>query len=307
MKLKIDCPYCSRMRTPDMHLHELGLACEYLDNTAQYKGSENQRIVRTKTIGEWLKLAGQLEEVKVDSWRFEKDSGFCEVLADRVSSDSKHFTLYSTALTRFLFVMNALEETYRFVEHYYPDVASSEDIPERMRPKSVAIRAAYLVDRLTVNSLPIHLVHRAEQYQRLFSEYLSNYKLELSGMQYALEAMPGFCLHLIRNLRNHVAHGIFPLVPNPDYTWGSDFNRDELIVLLGHSCRLAALYVQALLANYNQGFKSEEYLQCNGASGPEFEYFLQNCTPTYLRNLHMQQAFSLASAFDYESEPWEGE
>lgn len=123
MKLRTDCPYCSTLRTLDDHLHELGLACEYLGNDARYSDIDTRRTVRTQTIGDWLKLASQLEEVKVDTWRFKSDSGYCGRIADRVSSDSAHYTKYSTALTRFLFVSSALEEAYRFVDHRYVEMA----------------------------------------------------------------------------------------------------------------------------------------------------------------------------------------
>jgi len=305
MKLRTNCPYCSQLRPLEAHLHELGLVCEYLGNDAPCADIDSQRTVRTKTIGDWLKLASQLDEVKVDAWRFENDAGYCGTFADRVSSNSTHFTLYSTALTRFLFVSSALEETYRFVDHHYVKLADKFNIPPKVRPRTSSIRAASLVDLMPSEASPLHLQHRADQYRLLFARYLKDHQLEMSGLQYSDEAKLGYSLHLVRNLRNHIAHGVFPLLPNPDYDWGTDFDRDELIVLLGQSCRLAAMYMQMLLHQFNTGFMSDEYSYCEDGDGPEFDYLLEHCTVGYIASLHIKQNFSIAGAFDYAGRPWE--
>lgn len=289
----------------DEHLHELGLACEYLGNDAPYSDVDTQRTVRTQTIGDWLKLASRLEEVKVDAWRFESDAGYCGPYTARVSSDSTHYTKYSTALTRFLLVSSALEEVYRFVDHRYVEMADKAKLAPKFRPRTSSIRAAALVDQIPTGDLPPHLQHRADQFILLFKRYLKDHQLEMSGMQYADESKPGYALHLVRNLRNHVAHGVFPLLPNPEYAWGTNFDTDALLLLLGQSCRLAGMYIQALVYQFNTGFKSGEYQSVSTCDGPEFEHFLARCNAQYISLLHTKQTFSIAGAFDYSARPWE--
>ncbi len=301
MKYKTDCPCCNTLRPLSSHLHELALVCDYLSNTAPYSDSDSERVVRTETIGDWLKLASQLEEVKVDTWRFEQDPLYCGNVADKISSDSAHFTIYSTALTRFIFVTSALEETYRFVDHHYPPFADAKKLPEKSRPRSSSIKAAALVDSLPQSAWPSNLDHSAMNYKVIFDRYLEDHQKELSGMQYADEGGPAYALHLVRNLRNHVAHGVFPLLPNPDYAYGVDIDREDLVQLLNQSCRMSAMYVQMLIRKYNTGFASDEYLYCIDEDGPEFEYFLTHCTVDYINNLHVQQEFSLTTAFAYGS------
>jgi hypothetical protein len=303
-KYRTDCPYCTTLRPLASHLHELALACEFLGNSATYSIADSKRTVRTETISDWLKLASQLEEVKVDAWRFEHDL-FCGTAADRVSSDSVHFTFYSTALTRFIFVTSALEEIYRFVDGRYRAFADANQIPEKSRPRSSSIKAAVLIDSFHPNELPLHFKHCGENYKGVFVRYLKDHQIELTGMQYAMEAGPAYALHFVRNLRNHVAHGVFPLIANPDYSWGIDFDREDLIQLLNQSCRMAAMYGQMLIRKFNSGFLSDEYQYCEYMEGPEFEYFLAHCNVDYINNLHIQQSFSLAGAFDYASRPWE--
>ena len=115
VKLKNDCPYGSTMRARDEHLFELGLACDYLGSTAQYQDQDAARIIRTNTIGNWLRMASRLEEVKIDAWRFESDLGLLRnrCRPDFLGPGALHAVL--NRVTRFAFVMSALQEAYRFV------------------------------------------------------------------------------------------------------------------------------------------------------------------------------------------------
>lgn len=299
------CTYCEQLRPLSLHLHELGLMCGYLGNSVLYVDGDSKRDVKTATISNWLKLASQLEAVKVDAWKFEQDPLYCGTSADRVTSDSEHLSLYATALTRFIFVTSALEEIYRFVDRYYEALVDAETIAEKSKPRSCGIKAALLVDAIPEESWPAHLAHLAQNLKSIFERYQLHHQGDLSGMQFADELKPAYALHLVRNLRNHVAHGIFPLIPNPDCSWGENVHRDDLLQLLGHSCRLSALYIQMLMERFNTGFLSDEYMFCKDADGPEFEWFTAHCNELYIRNLHLQGDFSLSSAFDYESRPWE--
>ena len=94
--------------------------CMYLDNTATFNDRDGCHQVHTVVIGNWLRLASQLAKVEINSWKYIKDYEYlCTPATDYNDSNSRHFTEYTTALTRFIFVCNALEETYRFVFHNY--------------------------------------------------------------------------------------------------------------------------------------------------------------------------------------------
>lgn len=298
-----NCNHCSELRPLTTHLHELALVCEYLDNSVPYSDGNSQRNVTTTTISDWLKLASQLEAVKVDAWRFESDFFYCGEAADRVTSDSTHFSLYSTALTRFIFVASALEETYRFVDRYYKPFADDQQIPEKSRSRSSSIKAAALIDAISQDLWPKHLIHLTQNYRLFFGQYRKNHKSELGGMQFADEKKPAYALHLVRNLRNHIAHGVFPLIPNPDYSWGADRDCNDLLQLLNHSCRISALYIQMLMQRFNLGFASQEYQSFADAYGPEYERFLTHCNVGYIGILHLNGEFSLADALDWTSDP----
>ncbi|MHB1758162.1 MAG: hypothetical protein ACYCT9_11770 [Leptospirillum sp.] len=261
--------------------------------------------MRSVTIADWLKLASQLEMVKVDTWRFEHGSLYCGATDDMITSDSLHFTTYSTALTRFIYVTIALEETYRFVDRHYKILAKNKKIPDKEKTRSCSIRAAILVDSISEEFWPKHLSHLAENYKLRFARYRSKHKSELSGMEFSEESAPGYALHLIRNLRNHVSHGAFPIISNPDYHWSDEEDLNNLLLLLNHSCRMSAIYIQILIERFNEGFNGHEYQSCADSYGPEFEYFIEHCTIDYIRSLHLKGKFSISDAFDYSSRPWD--
>ena len=212
--------------------------------------------MNSTVIGDWLKLASQLEKVEVNTWKFSDDSPFyCETVADKLNSDSSHFTAYSTALTKFIFVSNALEESYRFVDI----LADAKNMPSLKKFKKASMRVAALVDSLPKQTFLKHFDHLVGNYIPIFNRYKEKYQAELSGLDGITPLATSYGLHFVRNLRNHVAHGVFPLIDNPEYFWGEEGEREHLIQLLLHSFRLSALFMQILIGKFNDGFKSDEH------------------------------------------------
>lgn len=295
------CPSCKELRPLSTHLYELAEFCSYLANSVEYIDGDLKREMSSTVIGDWLKLASQLEKVKVNTWKFADDAAlYCGTVADQVDSDSSHFTAYATALTKFIFVMNALEETYRFVAGNYERLADAQGISDDKRLRKASMKAAALVDSISKQTFPKHFDHMVANYVSIFNRYCKKYKTELSGLQGTSPQASSLGLHLVRNLRNHVSHGVFPLIDNPEY-WGEEGERENLIQLLLHSCRLGALFMQILIGKYNYGFKSYEYHQIEGAYGSEFDYFIANCTNEYIGKLHIEGGFSFNRAFNYGS------
>lgn len=292
------CQYCKELRPLSTHLYELAEFCSYLDNSVDHVHGEIKRKVNSTVISDWLKLASQLEKVEVNTWKFADGSPFyCEPVADQLDSDSSHFTAYSTALTKFIFVSNALEETYRFVDN----LMDAKSTPSLKKFKMASMRVAAIIDSISTQAFPKHFDHLVDNYISVFNRYNKKYPAELGGLKGVSPKASSYTLHLVRNLRNHVAHGVFPLIDNPDY-WGEEGERERLIQLLLHSCRLSALFMQILLGKFNDGFQSYEYHQCQDAYGPEFDYFVSNCTIEYIGKLHIEGEFSFSRAFDSNSD-----
>ena len=101
-------------------------------------------------------------------------------------------------------------------------------------------------------------------------------------------------LDLVRNIRNQVAHGNFPIIEDPEYSFDvyPAGSKEVILNLLGQASRIAAINVQMLLSMLSAGFESESYKQ----ECMDFElgkYFEQHCTFSYLVNLHISQKFRL--------------
>lgn len=296
MKLADKCPVCSSFRDLPHHLFELSEYCRYLDNHNPYERYSSTRIVSTKVISDWLKLASQLESVEINAWKFGDDTAamYCRPVADEYESNSKHFTSYSTALTRFIFVSNALEEMYRFVDCYYLKIPSVKKLTSKQQLREASLRATVLVDRLKPTELPQNFEHVIKNLNITYGHYQGVFQASLTGMKGVKKTDQSYGLHLVRNLRNHVAHGIFPILDNPEY-WGHEVSKAKLIGLLFHACRVAALYIQALLAKYSRGFESDDYDYIASMSWDDETYFLDNCTTELALCLHTQCEFSFES------------
>lgn len=274
------CPICSNVRGLQEHLIELGNAAELLGNQSQYTSEHGTVFIRTSTIGEWLLLASRLERVEIDTWKYSGgDAFFCETIADNLDDHSRHYTNHATALTRFMFVCNALEETYRFIDHLYLPLADTNKLSPSAKKRTSSFRAVALIDDLFERSgtavEPKDFGHLVGNFIGLFNCYTTNHDATITGIDSGAVSRKTHALHPVRNLRNHVAHGTFPIGPPADY--GGYEDNDELVQLLKHGCRTAALYIQVILHGFCSRFESHDYQAIIDASGPEFEHFLGNC------------------------------
>lgn len=290
------CPICSQTRALAEHLIEVALAAYYLGNKSSYHSEHGVATIKTETIGDWLKLAAQLEKVEVNSWKFESsDAIYCGSAADNIVAHSKHYTTHATALTRFVFVSNGLEEAYRFVDYLYEPVSVRKDIAKGQLKRTSSLRAVTLLDDLFERegafARPRHLEHHCSNFIRLFNRYKEEHSVSLSGIDAGAENRSTFALQLVRNLRNHVAHGTFPLGPPADY--GGYEHSNELVLLLRHACRVSALYLQIILRWFCTGFDSYDYNAILNANGKEFDGFIEKCTLEYIQDLHVKSAFAL--------------
>ena len=303
MKPAMTCNICSEVRGLSEHLTELGLAADYLGNTSTYVSEHGTTIIRTETIGNWVRLAAQLKTVEVDAWKFNSDdAGYCGTVADNITAHSKHYTAHATALTRFMFVCNGLEEAYRFIDHLYSPFSDRRGVGKGQRKRTSSLRAVELLDDLfdrngaTVQ--PRDFAHLCGVFTQLFDDYKREHSAALSGVEPGAEQQPTYALQLVRNLRNHVAHGTFPLGPPADY--GGYEDSEQLIQLLNHACRVSALYMQVIFRGYSPGFGSYEFNAMLDANGEEFERFTENCTLEYVKNLHSKNSFALHHGLYYE-------
>lgn len=306
------CRICAAARGLSEHLTEVAFAAQYLGNTSPYESEHGTTKIRTETIGAWLRLAAQLKTVEIDPWKFEPTAGdafYCEPVADSIRDHGQHYTTHATALTRFVFVCNGLEEAYRFLDHLYGPMAVRKGIAKRDLKRTSSMRAVALLDDLFeregAGAVPRDFDHHCGNFIELFRLYETEHDAAVGGIEAGAEKLPTFALQLVRNLRNHVAHGTFPLGPPADY--GGNEDSKELALMLRHACRVASLYMQIMLRWFSPGFESYDYKAMQGANGKEFDRFIKRCSLAYVLDLHLKGDFTLHEGLsDYEDYDDEG-
>lgn len=289
------CPTCSKNRPLESHLFELSELCKYLGNSVEFTQHGTTRIVKTSVIGDWLKLAAHLKRVDMEWWRYRDEMSeiYCPSDIDDEALDEEHFTQYSTALTRFMYVANAMEEAYRFIDKEYHSLDVVVNMPQNKRLREPSMRATVVIDLLPKDSLPDNFFHIMKNLEITFRKYIDHFSLRVNGIDDVKETDNSAGLHLIRNLRNHIAHGVFPIIDNPEY-WGGEDKKRNLLNLLFHASRASAVYIQAILFNFNEGFQSHDYFHMKDVWDEEGEYFESNCTIKIAKSLHLTGAYSFS-------------
>ncbi|MGY3040811.1 hypothetical protein ACVWWQ_002442 [Rhodanobacter sp. TND4EL1] len=306
------CPICAATRGLSEHLTEVAFAAQYLGNTSTYESEHGTAKIRTETIGDWLRLASQLKTVEIDAWKHEPTAGdafYCEPVADSIRDHGQHYTTHATALTRFVFVCNGLEEAYRFVDHLYGPLSIRKGIAKKDLKRTGSMRAVALLDNLFERegaaAAPRDFEHHCGNFVSLFNRYKSKHNAAVGGIDVGAEKLPTFALQLMRNLRNHVAHGTFPLGPPADY--GGYEDSKELVLMLRHACRVASLYMQIILRWFSPGFESYDYSAMRDADGKEFDRFIEKCSLAYVLDLHLKGNFALHDGLYDDEDDEDGE
>ncbi|MBS3904668.1 MAG: hypothetical protein KGZ39_05025 [Simkania sp.] len=299
------CDKCKELRDLTLQLHELAQFSELLSNQqdvyVRRKGKlQLQGKVYTKSIGKWLRLASQLEKVEMNPFRYEEAYYYCEPVGDMLDSHGRHHESIATPLTRFIYVSNALEECYRFSNNAYEtefDMSGQSENMEYLR--SYSAQAAYILNsKFHACKLPKYYEHLVENFLKIIKFYESHFKARFD-VALNNDGSTSYGLALVRNIRNQVAHGVFPIIEDPEYSFEpyDQSTKKVIINLLGQASRLAAINIQMLLSVLSPGFESESYAQ-ECMDFDTGDHFKQHCTFIYLINLHTKQCFGLNEA-DY--------
>lgn len=139
-----------------------------------------------------------------------------------------------------------------------------------------------LFEREGASAAPQDFEHHCGNFISLFDRYKVEHIATVGGIDSGAESRLTYALQLVRNLRNHVAHGTFPLGPPADY--GGYEDSKDLVLMLRHACRVSALYMQIILRWFSAGFQSYEYSAIRNANGKEFDRFIEKCTLKYVQD-----------------------
>jgi hypothetical protein len=148
------CPICGLFRELPLHLHELAIYCELLNDEKFVYRLDKKEVrkcgtAKTISIAKWLRLASQLESVKMNTFRYEEAHIYCEPVANELSSNAEHDSSIATQITRFMFISNALEEAYRLTSHLYEEEYSNllNSGKKIKRQRNYSTQSAWLVWR----------------------------------------------------------------------------------------------------------------------------------------------------------------
>lgn len=301
------CSICGSFRELPLHLHELVKYCEILDDEKpvfKIKRGRVEEIGKAKTVGiaKWLRLASQLEFVEMNTFRYEEAHIYCEPVSDKLSSDAKHDSTLATLITRFVFILNALEEAYRLSSDIYEsEIAKALRTRKKIeRQRSYSTQAAWLVDEFS-NTLdpPDHYFHKVDGLIELSIQYRDIFKFSFDTDLTDGKASRGFSA--VRNLRNHIAHAEFPIIENPEYAWELEDPEIKKLIcsLLLRGSRLAAMNVQLILGYSCKEFKSDHYTYFSEDpdTGEAFKEVFHS--GKYLNKLHITQKFGLNERYHW--------
>ncbi|MGK1494162.1 hypothetical protein ACRE9E_10945 [Klebsiella pneumoniae] len=252
------CPICEQLNSLDNHLYELSIASEYF---------KSEKYSNFLNISEWLKLSAYLEEVLITPEKYAgSDLIWCRPAAEAYQAERIHYSLYSTALTRFLYTSNALEETYRFASTYYS--LSPKEIKDN-REFNNSKKSVLLFENTSENNLPKDFYHHCENLFLKFEAYKKEYNPKISIIKNYPSNHKCHGLHIVRNLRNFIAHGTIPINLVPEYHGAAEMWH-VLHGLLISATRVTALYIQSFLLEFSDKFDMYTYLQ-----RMDYEYYLE--------------------------------
>ncbi|EPR0412676.1 hypothetical protein ACUZIR_003044 [Enterobacter asburiae] len=250
--MKKECPICSSLSELSKHAHEVYYFSSFFIGSAD---------IKIRAISEWIRLSSMLENVEISPWKHDRQSIFmCEPAVEALDSEGKHYSLYATELTRFFYTINALEETYRFVSQYY-----NERLNKRFKNdiRDESVKAIILFESMEKLHIPKHMPHINDNLRISFEKYCSTYNKNLNNSFKYETNHKCYGLNLVRNLRNHLAHGVIPININPNYN--STFEQWlDLYHLIRKATRVSLLYIQAFLSKYGSIFDTEIYLDSIG-------------------------------------------
>lgn len=242
------CKYCNKLRPLLDHIHEVSIL------SSSFKGKSDV----THSISEWLKLSFTLKNVSIEPWDYSANLMFsCRPAYEALISDEKYISQYTTHLTRFFYITNALEETYRLVvENYHASMNNTQN----KKINSNSVKALILLDHMSEEYLPKYFEHYCNSLSKLYDHYFNYFnprkdKIELNYPD--THKCSG--MNVIRKIRNDIAHGIFPINMNPEFSDGFEIvgNLTRLLIL---ATRMSAIYIQIFLLRYGKEFNLENYL-----------------------------------------------
>ncbi|MCU6428447.1 hypothetical protein KWH77_19760 [Enterobacter sichuanensis] len=282
-------PVCENIRTINDHLNELALFCIFIENKKWYTHKDETIEICTSKIGEWLKLSADLEKTIIANGGFYSDSVFyCEPAIGFYDDHAKLYSFLSTILTKFIYSLQAFDNMQKFVN------GSSSTRYKKM--KSYAVRCEKMIDSVPNDNIPLHFEHYANNLNVKYHRYIKRTNSKLNNTLSLDGNSIGYSHCILRNIRNVVSHGSFPLYYGTSYM--DKALAGELVDLLIASIRMICLYIQTAMLNFCDKMESslyDEYLE-SAEENPQDDkssYFITKFNINLAKDLHYKNKYNI--------------
>ena len=193
------------------------------------------------TAADWLNTAAGVQEVKIDTSRFDETVMWCESVWSYESKRSKLLTQVGTQLTIFNFVWGGFETVIKIIAPPY--------VPRHIkRRRTVIDDALFYLKNEYEPTLRVALYDDVIAKLRSILKEHPHYDLDDEFKEHSFSGISGVGAHIVRIIRNDFAHGSARL-PTP-HNWESDkmLNSERPYPeLIGVSSLVLLLTIQMLL------------------------------------------------------------
>ena len=158
-----------------------------------------------KSAIDWLTIASGVESVQVKTAKYDQSVVYCRGAFEYEEKRSELLSHLTTKLTTFNFVWNSFESVTKVFRH--------------RKKKSIVEQAIRFLKRNygSEPSLAFYNDHLCNLYKYIrYNEYYNEYEKEFKFQNFV--DLPGLGLHIVRKIRNDLAHGS-AVMPQPD-DWG---------------------------------------------------------------------------------------
>ncbi len=209
--------------------------------------TNDEEEITWENVAEWLHVAGSVHAVDIVTGSFDMSVLFCESVLDYEAARSKVLSKLVANLSIFNFVWSGLETSLDLIE--------PPKVPKSLKPgKSSKIDNAifYLKNNFRFYDLPYYDWTIAELRDTIAKiPYYSNLSDQFKLQPYI--GISGIGLHVVRKIRNKLAHGTMS-IPEPEDWTGIEPLDAKLIEL---SARIVLLSIQMLIMAY---LKDDDFL-----------------------------------------------
>ena len=154
---------------------------------------------------DWLTIASGVESVQVKTAKYDQSVVYCRGAFEYEEKRSELLSHLTTKLTTFNFVWNSFESVTKVFPH--------------KKDKSIVNQTIRFLKRNygSEPSLAFYNDHLCNLYKYIrYNEYYNEYEKEFKFQNFV--DLPGLGLHIVRKIRNDLAHGS-AVMPQPD-DWG---------------------------------------------------------------------------------------